>query len=200
MKIVGLDVGNNYAVLCCLDHFPVNIQQYFRKHRKEFLKLKCDRTGVTKLLAIAPDVIVLEPSGHWYSHFWYQLAWQNGIQVCWVGHVDLDKQRGSYGFKHKRDDEDALCLAATYFDPRFIDIHGKPRFLRYYDDELTNKIRELFLAKEQLAKLRCGMVAQLKQRLSYEFPEIAKKQLVISKLRGFTPVIGWLAGIHRDPS
>ncbi len=198
MRIIGLDVGNNCAVLCCLDEFPVNIQRYFRAHRKEFIKLKCDRHGVDKLLSYYPDGLVLEPSGHWYAHFWYRVAVENDIRVFWVGHCDLDAQRRSYGFSNKRDDEDALCLAATYFDTRFIDVQGYPRFLRYYNDAVVSELRETFLAKEQLAKIRSGMIAQLRQRLNYEFPELAKKTLKISEVRGFTPVVGWLAGIHHD--
>jgi hypothetical protein len=198
MNIIGLDVGKNYAVLCCLIEEPVNIQQYFKEHRSSFEKLPTNIVGVRKLLGFKPNAIVLEPSGHWYSHFWYRVAVQNEIEVFWVGHADLDKQRGSYGFKNKRDEEDALCLAATYFDSRFIDRHGNKRFLDYYHQETISSLRELFLAKEQLAKLRSNLIAQIKQRLSYEFPEIAGKNFKISSLQGFTPIIGWLAGINNQ--
>lgn len=163
MRIIGLDVGKNYAVSCCLDEFPVNIQQYFKQHRHEFEKLPTNAVGVRKLLILQPDCIILEPTGHWYSHFWYAVAVKNNIDVCWVGHGDLDKQRGSYGFKNKRDDEDALCLAASYFDIRFIDVRGNQRFLYYYQHDEINKLRSLFLAKEQLAKLRTNVISQLKQ-------------------------------------
>lgn len=198
MNIVGLDVGKNYAVSCCLDCFPVNIQQYFKRHRDTFEKLYTNEVGVKKLLLLKPDAIVLEPTGHWYSHFWYKVAGVHKIKVYWVGHSDLASQRGSYGFPNKRDDEDALCLAATYFDDRFIDERGHKRFLNYYNDEVVAHLRQTFLEKEQLAKLRTGSIAILRQRLSYEFPELSSKALNISELRGFTPVIGWLAGIHPD--
>ena len=198
MNIVGLDVGKNYAVSCCLDCFPVNIQQYFKRHRDSFEKLYTTEAGVRKLVSLKPDGIVLEPTGHWYSHFWYRVAKTHGIAVYWIGHSDLASQRGSYGFPNKRDDEDALCLAATYFDDRFIDERGNKRFLNYYDDEKIAELRQTFLEKEQLAKLRTGAIAILRQRLSYEFPELSSKALNISELRSFTPVIGWLAGIHHD--
>ena len=198
MKIVGLDVGKNYAVSCCLDSFPVNIQQYFKRHRTQFEKLYTNEVGVMKLVALKPDGIVLEPTGHWYSHFWYRVARTHNIAVYWIGHSDLAHSRGSYGFPNKRDDEDALCLAATYFDSRFIDERGNKRFLNYYNDETIAILRQTFLEKEQLAKLRTGALAILRQRLSYEFPECANKALNISSCRNFTPVIGWLAGIHED--
>lgn len=72
MRIIGLDVGRSSAVLCCLEFFPDNIQQHYRKLRKEkrFYKVNCDRVGADLLLSLQPNGIVLEPSGHWYSHFW----------------------------------------------------------------------------------------------------------------------------------
>ncbi|MGK7894804.1 MAG: transposase [Xenococcus sp. (in: cyanobacteria)] len=201
MKILGLDIGRGSAVACLLDSFPVNIQQHYKKlkRNKEFYKLTTDSKGLKNFLELKPDAIVLEPTGHWYSHFWVSVANKNDIQIYWVGHSDLDKQRGSYGFTNKRDEEDALCLAASYFDERFIDEQGNQRFLNYYysQNEAIIKIRETFLEKEQLAKLRTGLIAQLRQRLAYEFPEIVKHRLEISKFRGFTPIIGWLAGSHQ---
>lgn len=201
MRIIGLDVGRGSAVLCCLDERPANIQQHYKKLKRsrEFIKLNCDGAGVDKLLNLAPDAIVLEPTGHWYSHFWATVAKQNKIDVLWMGHVDLDKQRGSFGFTNKRDEEDALCLAASYFDNDFVDEHGNQRFLNYYYDRdlVISRTRELFLEKEQLQKIRNSMINQLRQRLAYEYPEAVKATLKISELRGFTPFIGWLAQRHK---
>lgn len=200
MRIIGLDIGRGVAFACLLDCFPTNIQAYYKqlKREKKFYQLTTDRAGVEKFLSFEPDGIVLEPTGHWYSHFWVTLAKQHNIKIFWVGHSDLDKQRGSYGFPNKRDTEDALCLAACYFDDRFIDVHGLKRFIPYYQNELIVRIREIFLEKEQLQKLRNNIVNQLRQRLSYEFPEISDRTMSISQVRGFTPVIGWLGGIHHD--
>ena len=106
--------------------------------------------------------------------------------------------RGEYGSKNKRDSEDALSLAATYFDKSFITEDGSRRYLNYYQNELTTNLRELFLAKEQLQKLRTNLVAQLRQRLSYELPELAASTLKISQAKGYTPMIYWLA--HNKPN
>ncbi len=91
-------------------------------------------------------------------------------------------------------------MAASYFDDRFIDEAGKRRFMNYYygDDVIITSLRELFLEKEQLQKLRTGLIAQLRQRLAFEFPEIVKHDFSISLIRGFTPIIGWLGNIHHD--
>ena len=197
MRIIGIDVGRGSAVLCCLDRFPTNIQQHYKKLRQEkrFHQVKCNQAGVEKLLFLEPNGIVLEPTGFWYSQFWVAVAQKYAIAIYWIGHTDLDKQRGSYGFPNKRDEEDALCLAASYFDDRFIDSNGNKRFLKYYygEDTIISRVRERFLEKEQLQKIRTGLIAQLRQRLSYEFPEIASHRLDISFLKGYTPLVSWLA-------
>ncbi|MDJ0595979.1 MAG: transposase [Pleurocapsa sp. MO_226.B13] len=194
-NIIGLDVGRGSAVLCCLSELPNNIQQHYRKLRNEskFYQIDCDRAGVEQLLSLQPDGIVLEPSGHWYSHFWVTVAKAKGIPIYWVGHTDLKGQRSHFGFTNKRDEEDALCLAACYFDSSFIDIHGRKRFLNYYQDELISRVRELFHEKEQLQKLRTNLITQLRQRLSFEFPEAANQTMTCSPITGVTPFIHWLA-------
>jgi hypothetical protein len=199
-RIIGLDVGRGSAVLCCLDKFPGNIQQHYKqlKNTKQFYQVDCSRAGVDKLLSLEPTGIVLEPTGHWYSQFWVTVADKHGIPIYWIGHNDLDKQRGSYGFTNKRDEEDALCLAASYFDDRFIDIHGQKRFLALTQSLAITKIRELFHEKEQLQKLRSALISQLRQRLSYEFPEVARHTMNISDVRSYTPIIYWLAFNHSN--
>lgn len=198
MKIAGLDVGRGYAVAAILDAFPANIQQHFKQNKKQFLKLTTDAAGVSKFLDLGLDAIVLEPSGHWYSAFWANLAKAHGIEICWISHGELHHQRGHYGFTNKRDDEDALSLAATYFDERFIDVFGNKRFLKHYQLEKIAQIRELFLQIEQLDKMRSGMIAHIKQRLACEFPETIKRQFNLSKKLGFSPLIGWLAGEYES--
>jgi hypothetical protein len=197
MKIIGLDVGRGSAVLCCLESFPENIQQHYRSlaRSQSFVKLPTSKAGVEKLLSFQPDVLVLEPTGHWYSHFWATVGKHHLIDVLWVGNSDLDKQRGSYGFVNKRDSEDALCLAATYFDPRFINPDGSKRYLTYYYDnhELIAQVRERFLEKEQLQKIRMGLIAQLRQRLAFEYPEAVNYSININANRGYSTFVGWLA-------
>jgi Transposase len=197
-RTIGLDIGRGSAVLCCLEEFPSNILQHY-KHlcsSKQFLKIDCSRAGVEKLLSFKPTGIVLEPTGHWYSQFWVTVADKYGIPIYWVGHNDLDKLRGNYGFVNKRDEEDALCLAASFFDDRFVDVHGQKRYLNLTANQAITKLRELFNAKEQLQKIRTGLVAQLRQRLSYEFPEAARHTMKISEAKSYTPIIYWLAFKH----
>lgn len=194
-RIIGLDVGRNSAVFCCLDKFPNNVEQHFKQLRrdKKIYRVPCDRAGVDKLLSFNPTAIVLEPTGHWYSAFWVQVAEKNNIDIYWIGHNDLDVRRRSYGFTNKRDDEDALSLACCYFDPNFQNIHGQKPWLKLTHSQAITKLRRLFNEKEQLQKLRTNLVAQLRQRLALEFPEASRHCMTISKLRGYTPILYWLA-------
>ena len=194
-RIIGIDVGRGSAILCCLDKFPDNILQHYKKlkNNQQFYKVNCSRDGVEKLLALKPTGIVIEPTGYWYSQFWVTVAQKNNIAVYCVGHNNLDKFRGSYYFPNKRDEEDALSLAAMYFDDRFIDIQGNKPFLKLTHNAVITRVRDLFNEKEQLQKIRTNLVSQLRQRLSYEFPEVAKHYMKISEVRGYTPIIYWLA-------
>jgi hypothetical protein len=199
-RIVGIDVGRNSAVLCCLDKFPDNAEREFKRLRREkkIYQVKCDRPGMDKLLSLNPTAIVLEPTGHWYSQFWVQVAMVHGIDIHWVGHNDLDTRRKSYGFTNKRDDEDAFSLACCWFDLSFQDIHGAKPFLKLTHHQTITRIRKLFNEKEQLQKLRSNLVSQLRQRLSYEFPEASRHTIKISSVKGYTPIIYWLATGNRN--
>lgn len=193
--IVGLDIGRASVVAAALDCFPVNAKRYFTQHRKEFVRLKANCEGAERLIAMNPTGIVMEPTGMWYAAFWRELAIAKSIPVYWVGHSDLAAFRKSYGFVNKRDDEDAFCLAAMYHDDRFINQMGRKRFLTFEEGAIS-EIREAFLELEQLDKNRSAMVAQIKQRLAKEFPEVCERRTQISPKLGFSPLWGWLAGLH----
>ena len=192
--ILGLDIGQNYAFCCPLIEFPNNIQQYFAKNRKNFVKLRPTKEGIEQLLSFEPTAIIMEPTGFWYSQFWYLVAKKYDIDVYWVGHTDLSGMRSSYGFTNKRDDEDSLCLAACYYDDKFINKYGEKRFLENYLVDETYQLKQLYFQRGQLTKLRSNLISQLKQRLSFEYPELAARQFYISKQNGITPSIAWLAG------
>lgn len=196
MCVVGLDIGESFAVAAALDCFPENILQYFDQYEKEIIKLKPDKDGAQKLLDMKPTAIILEPTGFWYSSFWYNLAKLHNIEVYWVGHCDLSSKRNSYGFTNKSDYSDALCLAALYFDKVFIDRYGNKRFLKNYLAEEVLQLRSLFFACEQLDKIRNAMINQFRQRLSSEFPEAAAYTFSRQGKYDYSPALGWFAGIR----
>lgn len=195
MTIIGLDVGRASVVAAALNKFPANPKRYFTEHRRSFVRLKANLEGVEQLLAMNPTGFIMEPTGIWYSALWRELAICKNIPVYWVGHADLAAHRSSYGFKNKRDDEDALCLAAMYYDERFIDQQGHKRFLNFEDGVIAT-VHDLFLELEQLDKNRNAVVNQIRQRLSKEFPEVCQRRTEINPNLGFAPLWGWIAQLH----
>lgn len=195
MNILGLDVGRNNVTACLLTEYPDQPVRHFQNIRKEIVKCQADTIGVERLLALKPDAIVMEPTGIWYSNFWRYLADFHKIPIYWIGHGDLANQRGAYGFKNKRDDEDAFCLALTYFDDRFVDVHGNRRYLTFSTGKVT-LVRDWFFECEQLDKLLNSMINQARQRLTMEFPEIAQRGAEVSKKLQYAPMWGYVAGIY----
>ena len=105
-----------------------------------------------------------------------------------MGQADLKGQRSHFGFSNKYDKNDALCLAASYFDPYFINKDGSKRFLRGYRIKEIQAVRELVLELEQLDKLRTTLVNQLRQRFALEYPEAAA-QTWHTNDHGMTPIV-----------
>ena len=135
----------------------------------------------------------MEPTGGWYSAFWHRVAFVYHIPVYWMGQADLKGQRSHFGFSNKYDKNDALCLAASYFDPYFINKDGSKRFLRGYRIKEIQAVRELVLELEQLDKLRTTLVNQLRQRFALEYPEAAAQTWQTND-HGMTPIIEWVSG------
>lgn len=192
--VIGLDVGRNSAVAAALETFPPNVLAFFKENRQKIVKIKPDLNGFQYLNSLNPTTLVMEPTGVWYSAIWHQWAKSQNVKVLWVGHADLKAQRGHYGFRNKRDPEDALTLACCALDDRFVDTHGKPRFLQFDDGEV-GRLRKLCLQDEQLSKLRTQVINQIRQRLALEWPEASETAFQIGP-KGYSPVPGFVAGIN----
>lgn len=197
MNIVGLDVGRNNVTACLVNEFPASTEQKFDelKDANKIIRCFADKQGVDRFLGLEPCAVVMEPTGMWYSSFWKQLCNYHSIPIYWIGHNQLKAKRDSYGFKNKSDDEDAYCLALTYFDTQFVDYHGNKRYLKFADGAVS-KIRDLFFECEQLDKVLNSLINQSRQRLTLEFPEVSQKQAKVSEKLKFSPQWGYIAGEH----
>lgn len=194
MTILGLDIGKHgFAVACPLLAMPENILQYHDSKEADFFKLTPSKQSIKKLLTYQPTGLVMEPTGGWYSAFWHRVGEVHHIPVYWMAHAELKGQRSHFGFPNKYDKNDALCLAASYFDPYFIKKDGSKRFLKGYQVKEIQAVRELVLELEQLDKIRTTFVNQLRQRFALEYPEAAGQQWGLNK-HGYTPIIEWLIG------
>jgi transposase len=179
-KVLGLDIGKaGFAVGLVLTELPENLEKHYLSLDKEtdFHRFKLDRESVERFLEIKPDAIVLEPTGGWYSAFWARLCERHNIEVNFVSHARLKAQRKHFNFTNKTDYEDATVLAACYFDTAFQFYDGKKRFLRDYNPLESRSIRDCVLEMEQLDKMRGSLINQIRQRLSFEYPELATEAL-----------------------
>jgi hypothetical protein len=205
-KVLGIDIGARFVVAFSLSELPVGISYpdfYKRNAKIAISKIRMDNSkegssvnlkdAIELLTEIKPDVIVMEPTGVWYSRLWAKLADHLGIEVKWIGHGDLAHLRGAYGFKDKDDRTDAFCLAVSYFDPIFNAgnkwLHWKAGVIADVNDRLL-EIKSL----ESTTKI---LIQQIRQRLKYEFPEVADRSITNGRTSdGFTAWVGYLAGIH----
>lgn len=205
-KILGIDIGAKFVVAFCLEELPVGISYpdfYKRNAKLAISKIRMDNSkeesninikdAIELLTEIKPDAIVMEPTGVWYSRLWARIADRLGIEVKWIGHGDLAHNRGAYGFRDKDDRTDAFCLAVSYFDPIF---NARNSWLTWRTGAIAD-VNDRLLEVKSLESTTKILAQQIRQRLKYEFPEVADR--TISNARtpdGFTAWIGWLAGVH----
>jgi hypothetical protein len=205
-KVLGIDVGAKFVVAFCLSELPVGMSypDYYKRNAKGCLsKIRLDnckegssvnlKDAIELLIELKPTAIVMEPTGVWYSRLWAKMAEQLDIEVKWIGHGDLAGLRNGYGFKDKDDRTDAFCLAVSYFDPIF---NARNEWLNWRTG-IVASVNDRLLEIKSLESTTKILQQQLRQRLKYEFPEIADRNVRASKTKGgYTAWLGYLAGIH----
>jgi uncharacterized protein involved in tolerance to divalent cations len=205
-KVIGIDIGAKFVVAFCLENLPLGMsyKDYYKQNAKVAIsKIRMDNSkegssvnlndAIELLTELKPDCIVMEPTGVWYSRLWARIAEHLGIEVKWIGHGDLAHLRGAYGFKDKDDRTDAFCLAVSYFDPIF----NAGNSWLYWRVGAIAAVNNRLLEIKSLESTTTILTQQIRQRLKYEFPEVADRAITNSRTKdGFTPWIGYLAGIH----
>lgn len=188
-RIIGLDVSKSSVTCCLLTGKPDDIRQYY--YECEFFSFKADASGIKAVLALQPDIAIMEPTGVNYSRLWGTHLARAGVEVrLVVGHKQLRRYREDYlGLPDKDDEADALALACYYFDygtsPR--------RFVQVRDFPIT-RIRELVLRLAHLNRVQSPIINRIRQDLAWQFPEVALVKTQRSS-SGDVPLLwGWLAG------
>lgn len=192
MRILGLDVCKSSVVACLLTAFPTNSKQFFRTY--DFPTLPANSIGIQALLELKPDTVVMEPSGVHYSQLWAKVLKHEGIEVRWVGHVQLRSYRQNLRLPSKNDRADALALACycwQYFEQL-------EYFLRFPSGAVA-QLREIYLQLNHLNRVQNPIINRLRQSLAHEFPEAAQKRSLRRKQDDIPALWGWLAGIRPSP-
>jgi hypothetical protein len=217
MKILGMDVSRNWAIVVLLCEFPPVSPLQFSKSIKEPVKgyarlkaniqlneiaykLECNAEAIEIIKSLEADAIVLEPTGYWYASFWVNCAKKLGLDIYWISHQQTKINRQHY-FKTKNKDDylDALTIGLTYFDKSGLDDLGNPPILNNYDYDSIDLLRRTFHEREQLVKNKNSLINQLRQRLCCEFPEISQRDFDYIGVSGCNPTLGWVAGLVGNP-
>ena len=188
LRVLGLDICKNSVVACLLTQKPTQPRDTY--HSLEFFKLKADAAGIKQLLALKPDVALMEPTGINYQRLWgVQLA-KVGVEVRLVSNNKLPAYRKTLDLPDKDDDADALALACYYFDYQ----HLPRRFLQVRDS-VTVRVRELCLRLSHYNRVQSPIINRLRQDLAWQFPEVMNVRSILGPDGNLPPLLwGWIAG------
>ena len=187
MKIVGLDIFKLSVVACIISVRPSEPRQFY--YDAKFSTFVANAAGVKGLLALKPDIAVLEPTGVNYSKLWGTHLARAGIEVRLVGHTQLRAYRkDTLELPDKDDCADALALACYCFD--YMD---KPRRFVQIREPAIVKIREKVLRLAHLNRCQSPIINRMRQDLAWQFPEIAKVKFQRNGDR-LSRCLLWLAG------
>lgn len=188
LRVLGLDICKNSVVACLLTQKPTQPREAY--HSLEFFKLKADAAGIKQLLALKPDVALMEPTGINYQRLWgIQLA-KVGVEVRLVSNNKLPSYRKTLDLPDKDDDADALALACYYFDYQ----HLPRRFLQVRDT-VTVRVRELCLRLCHYNRVQSPIINRLRQDLAWQFPEVMNIRSTLGTDDNVPPLLwGWISG------
>ena len=191
-RVLGLDVSKSSVTACLLESKPDDPRQFY--YECPFEKFNANSAGIKALLALRPDIAIMEPTGVNYSRLWGTHLARTGVEVRLVGHKELKNYREHHlNLPDKDDDADALALACYYFD-----YWDSPRRFVQVRDFTTTRIRELVLRLAHLNRVQSPIINRLRQDLAWQFPEVAH----INSKRGVSgevPLLwGWLCGERKS--
>lgn len=89
MRILGLDVCRGSVVGCLLEELPDNCLDWFRRNKTAIASYQATKEDLDRLLALKPDMVILEPTGVHYARLWADHLIKSGVIVRWIGHAQL---------------------------------------------------------------------------------------------------------------
>lgn len=211
LKTLGVDVSKSSVTLHLLDCYPIGgLRTYWEKTRNKSSTLyptffsnpdarkkqKSAFDFADYLKEVKPDVAVLEPTGNHYSRIWASILSALGINILWVGHIELRRYRSGKNLPNKSDAADALAMAAYPHDADHIHENGElnMRYFLIHRPEKIDRIRELCQQLEHLNRVQSPIINYARQLLAWQFPEVAHRSSVSTRVGTAPPLWSWLAG------
>ncbi|MEH2140853.1 IS110 family transposase [Nostoc sp.] len=210
IRSLGVDVSKSSVTCHILTQYPIGgLKTYWQKSRNKANslfptfysspKLKSKQKSAFDFADYVtqnnPDVAILEPTGNHYSKLWAKILESLGINILWVGHIELRRYRGGKNLPNKSDEADALAMAAYAIDRENYLESGElnPRQFLMHRPEPIDQVRELVQQLEHLNRVQSPIINYTRQLLAWQFPEKAHSQTESTKLGNVPPLWGWLA-------
>lgn len=187
MNVLGLDVSKDNVCAALLFTEDANTEPRKLYLSLPFSRLYANPAGIKSLLALSPDVAVLEPTGVNYTRIWATKLAEAGVQVMLVGHKQLRTFREALGLPDKDDQADSLALALYYLQKQ----NNPLAFVRQRDDVVA-QMRDITLRLHHAARVQSPLINRIRQDLAWQYPEAAKR-----RLEGVL-FWGWMAGERKS--
>ena len=167
MRILGLDICKSSVVACLLTERPAEPRQFY--YDGKFNRFQANAAGIKAMLALEPDIAVMEPTGVNYARLWGTHLARAGVPVFLVGHSEQRSYRQNHlALPDKDDDADALALACYWFDYK-----DQPRRFLQIREYTVTRIRQLVLRLAHLNRVQSPIINRVRQDLAWQFPEVA---------------------------
>lgn len=144
---------------------------------------------------VAPNVVIVEPTGNHYSRIWARIIESLKVKILWVGHIELRRYRGGKNLPNKSDAADALAMAAYPLDIEHHLENGELnlKYFLMHRPNLIDHLRELCQQIEHLNRVQSPIINYARQLLAWQFPEVAHTSSRSTKIGNVPPLWGWLA-------
>jgi hypothetical protein len=168
-KVIGADACKGYLVCISLDFLPsrARVGEIYRD-KSEYFDVDVSASGLSYLLSLKPDVLVLEPTGVNYIKFWTAKCAEAGVKIALVGHKESSAYRKNLKLPDKDDEADALTLACYYLEHQ----HDPIQFVRIRDS-VTSQLRDTALRLKHIDRIQSPLINRLKQDLAWAMPEVS---------------------------
>ena len=186
-KVIGADACKGRLVCISLDSLPsrARVGEIYRD-KSEYFDVDVSAAGLSYLLSLKPDVLVLEPTGVNYIKFWTAKCAEAGVKIALVGHKESNRYRDNLKLPDKDDEADALTLACYYLEH-----HDDPiQFVRIRDS-VTSQLRDAALRLKHIDRVQSPLINRLKQDLAWAMPEVGGSIYAVLFWR-------WLAGYAKS--
>ncbi len=172
MRILGLDVCRGSVVGCLFTELPDNCLGWFRANKQSIESYESTREDVERLLALKPDMVILEPTGVHYARLWADHLIKAGVIVRWIGHAQLKYERLTLRMPNKNDAADA-CVMAYYGHKHLLE---PEYFLKFDIHGVAASMRSLGLQLKHLNSQSTILTNRIRQNLAHEWPEVHRYQ------------------------